>query len=182
MFKNMFKKKYLFIIPFYLVISESHACYPTGHLVFYNNSFSTLNVMLRRVPSSEIVCLVKARNEWTEKEEKVCSKERTYSYESIAIGPRSHTQNICWSKGKGSGRWRWLESFEVTYKHLGRKHKGPVGIFNQHFLSKHDSRFHYYLSAHTMHRGDQTLIKSKGCEHQLPYTPCHIKFDMSTKG
>ena len=183
MFKNMFKKKYLFVIPFCLVISEGHACDPVGHLVFYNNSFSTLHVMLRRVPSSEAVCLVKARNEWTAKDEKICSKERTYSYKSIAIGPRSHTENICWSEGM-YGNWQWLESFNVTYKHLGSQHKGPAGTFNKHYLWKvynwSESQFH--LRVNTMHRGDQTLIKSKGCENQKSYKLCHIKFDKSTKG
>ena len=176
----MFKKKYLFIIPFCLVISESHACYPKGHIVFYNNSFSPLKVMLRGVPSSEIVCLSKARNKWTGKEKKICSKKITYSYKTIVIDPKTHTEDICWSKGPKE-QWQWLESFEVTYKHLGLEHKGPVGKFNRHKLWWDDS-YRYHLTVHTMHRGDQTLIKSKGCENQQPSQRCHVKFDMSTKG
>ena len=169
------KKIYLYAIPCCLMITEIHACgIPKGHVFFHNNTWSTLHLNIQRVSDSYRPCFLKAKNSWSEKQEKTCSKIQ-YKNEMITLAPKRSTKGLCWSEHAGK-----IIRFDVTYEHLGKKHAGPRGDirgYKENFLDGN-------IQGTVNHKGDQTLIKSSGAStHTYSiYTAQNVNFDMSTKG
>ena len=169
-FGTMLKKIYLFIIPCCLIISKADACGGLrGHIVFHNNTSMHLDIKLKRVGPSDYYYITTPNYLLRESDRYRHLKMRRF-YSHVHIAPKKKSKGICWID-KGFG----LEDFEVSYKYHGRSHAGPKGVGH---------KFHYNLtnfSAHFEHGGDQTLIKSSGCQHNKLLQTCSVKFDMSKK-
>ena len=169
----LLKKIYLYAIPCCLMITEIHACTPKGHIVFHNNTWSTLHLKIQRISDKHIDCFLKAKNSWSEKQEKACSKIQ-YKNEMITLAPKHSTKGICWNQDK----MRLIE-FSTTYTNLGKTHAGPGGLISKYVSSLNKKT----MQGAVNHQGDQTLIKSSGASKNTAVLKTqNVNFDMSTKG
>ena len=163
----MLKKIYLFVIPCCLIVSEADACSPHGQANFYNDTSKRLNIKVKRVRVSDMICFTKLARQWSEAEKEKCSKKMVFSYQDITVLPGGNVMDVCWL---GKDQLAMVD-FNVKYKDHGVMHAGPKGEIIEYM----ESSDHSDIFVTMLRRGDQRTIKFLDCNFRFSGT-CDIRF------
>ena len=134
-----------FVMSISILITNTHACSPYGHIKIRNNT---------KIPISVTTCRQKMKKTHCKKDnKKTCHKKLEWRIKKLNIKPHSTSETICWSEKNMK-----LVDLKTSFMRNNVREDGP------HIFVENYKRILSWLSGEVQNGGSQNYLRSRGCE------------------